>query len=181
MKDDDDDDDDFVLVVKHALDKLILLAVDTLETVVDCACPTTVSGEYWMKKFCEGLDEESKSKLKIEESKRVFKFGGGEKRQSKCLITFPCHLAGKNVKMKSEVVEADFPLLLGNSMLKKAGAVLHLADPKAILMGSEVPMHETTSRHFTLKIGPPKEGLKFEKIDEEHNSKKSVSMFDEFK
>ena len=66
--------------------------------------------------------------------------------------------------LRSEVVEADFPLLLGNSMLKKAGTILHLADAKAVIMGCEVPMQETTSGHFTLKIGPPKEGVPYEKI-----------------
>ena len=166
----DEDDDELVLVVRHALDKLILLTVDTIEAVVDCACPTTVSGESWMQKFCEELDETSKRKIKIEESNRMFKFGGGEKRKSKGLVTFPCHLAGKNINMRSEVVEAEFPLLLGNSMLKKAGAVLHLAESKAVLMGNEVPMRETTSGHFTLKISSPNADLPFEKncyVDED--------------
>ena len=80
-------------------------------------------------------------------------------------VIFPCFLAGKNVRIKTEVVEADFPLLLGNSMLKRAGAVLFLREEKALIMNTNVKMRETNSGHFCLKIELPKEGVDFAKID----------------
>ena len=159
-----EEDDDFVLVVKEPLNSLVLLSVERHEAVVDCACPTTVTGKKWIESFFEDLDEESKCKVKVEESERMFKFGGGEKRKSRGLVTFPCHIAGKNVKIRSEVVDADFPLLIGNSMLKKAGAVLFLREEKAVIMGCEVKMRETMSGHFSLKVDIPKKDLDFVKI-----------------
>ena len=164
------ENDDYVLVVKQTLDNLVLLTVDKHEAVVDCACPTTVSGLKWIENFCADLDE----KVVKEESNRMFKFGGGEKRQSKGVVTFPCHLAGKNVRIRTEVVDADFPLLLGNSMLKKVGAVLHLREEKAVIMGCEVKMRETSSGHFSLKIEKPKPGVEYAKIEMNSGTDKSI-------
>ena len=169
-----DENDDFVLVVKQTLDNLVLLAVERHEAVVDCACPTTVAGEKWMESFLADLDVDSKQRLEREESNRMFKFGGGEKRQSKGVVTFPCHLAGKNLRIRAEVVDADFPLLLGNSMLKEAGAVLHLREEKAVILGSEVKMRETSSGHFSLKIGKPKADVEYAKVANNSGSEKKV-------
>ena len=69
------------------------------------------------------------------------------------------------MKMRTEVVEADFPLLLGNSMLKRAGAVLFLREEKALILKTEVEMRETGSGHFCLKIELPRIGVKFEKLE----------------
>ena len=67
---------------------------------------------------------------------RVKKFGGGEKRKSLYQVIFPCYFAGNNVKITTEIVDADFPLLLGNTLLKKAQVVLFLGQGKAIVMGT---------------------------------------------
>lgn len=75
-------------------------------------------------------------------------------------------MAGNNIKLETEVVDADFPLLLGNSMLKKADAVLYLSREKAVLMGQEVKMRETSSGHFSLQIEKPKENIKFIENDD---------------
>ena len=156
---------DLVLVVKQTLDNLILLSVERHAAVVDCACPRTVAGMVWIENFFSDMDDENRATITKEDSERIFKFGGGEKRVSLGVVTFPCFLAGRNVRMRSEVVDADFPLLLGNTMLKKAGAVLHLKEEKAVLMGCEVKMKETSSGHFSLKIETPKAGVEFEKIE----------------
>ena len=92
--------------------------------LIDCACPTTVAGEKWIMKFIQKLSKEDKKRVKLETSERIFKFGGGEKRKSKCLLEFPCNLGGKNIKLRAEVIDAELPLLLGNNSLEKAKAVL---------------------------------------------------------
>ena len=65
--------------------------------------------------------------------------------------------------MQTEVVDADFPLLLGNSMLKKANAILYLGEEKAVIMGNEVKMRETSSGHFSVLVETPCKGLDFVK------------------
>ena len=42
---------------------------------IDSACPTTVAGEDWLKKFVKGLP--TGRKVKISTSDRMYKFGGG--------------------------------------------------------------------------------------------------------
>ena len=128
----DSDEDDLVLMINESLSSLVLLSVSKFESIVDSACPNTVTGKSWLEDFISGLDEEDRRKISFRESERIFKFGGGEKRKSLGIVIFPCLLAGRNVKMQTEVVDADIPLLLGNSMLKKAKAILYLGEEKAI-------------------------------------------------
>ena len=80
-------------------------------------------------------------------------------------MKIPCCLAGRNVFIKTEIVEADFPLLLGNSLLKRAGAVLCLGKETAIIMGTEVRMRETSSGHFCLDIQVPKQDQPYTKSE----------------
>lgn len=155
---------DDVLIVGEKLDNLVLLTVSTRDAVVDCACPTTVAGEAWVQGFIESLDNDSKTLVQHYSSERTFKFGGGEKRVSLGVVVLPCRLAGKNLMIKTEVVRADFPLLLGNSMLKKVGAVLYIKEQKAVILDTEVIMKEAGSGHFMLQIEPPLGGAEFFKF-----------------
>ena len=60
--------------------------------------------------------------------------------------------------------------------MKKAGAVLHLKEEKAVILESEVPMKETSSGHFTLTIRQPLQGVEFVKIvDETVESEKRIT------
>ena len=161
--DGDSDEDDLVLIVNESLSSLVLLSVSKFESIVDSACPNTVTGKSWLEDFISELDEEDQRKISFRESERIFKFGGGEKRKSLGIVTFPCLLAGRNVRMETEVVDADFPLLLGNSMLKKAKAILYLGEEKAVIMGNEVKMRETSSGHFSVLVETPCKGLAFVK------------------
>ena len=116
-----------------------------------------------MRNFYNCLSDADKELVKVHDSKLVYKFGGGEKRKSLGIVVFPCHLAGKNVKLKTEVVDAEFPLLLGNTMLKKAKVILYLSEKKAQVMGAEVDMQETGSGHFSIALGLPKPELEYDK------------------
>ncbi len=158
------EDDDQVFVISETLNNLVMLSVTHQEAVVDCACPTTVAGEKWVRDFVNNLNEHLKLFVKSIESDRVFKFGGGEKRMSKVVVIFPCSIGGRNIKLRTEVVDADFPLLLGNSFLKKVGAVLHIRDEKALILDAKVDMKEASSGHFTLSIGLPIDGVEFVKM-----------------
>ena len=57
---------------------------------IDSACPTTVAGENWFKKYIHGLP--AGRKIKLSPSDRMYKFGGGERKKSKellnCLVSW---------------------------------------------------------------------------------------------
>ena len=133
--------------------------------LIDCACPTTVAGEQWIMAFIQKLSPEDKKRVKLEKSERMFKFGGGEKRKSKCLLEFPCNLGGKNIRLRSEVIDAEIPLLLGNNSLEKADAVLHIGQKKAEIFGETLEMKKTDSGHYSLSIDNQSEKEEFENED----------------
>ena len=87
----------------------------------------------------------------MEKSERVYKFGGGEWRPSKGVISLPCNLGGV-----LDVIDADLPLLIGNSTLKKGFAVIHCHQNKLGLLGKELDLMETNSGHYSLQVRPPK-------------------------
>ena len=171
------EEEELTLVMNESLEDLALLTVEKSYVLIDCACPSTVTGKEWMNQFFNSLNEEDKSKVSVEESMKVYKFGGGERRKSLGKVVFPCYFAGGNVKITTEVVEADFPLLIGNTLLKRAKAILHFDEAKAVIMGKEVQMKETDSGHFSLAIESPKPDCTYMKNDCYLNSVNSVETF----
>ena len=122
--------------------------------LLDCACPTTVTGFQWLKKFLSMLTLEQKRVISIYPSQRVYKFGGGEKSHSKYVVKFPCCVAGNDVFLITEVIDENLPLLLGNSSLKASHAVLNIGEKNARILGNDVAMREELSGHFGLPIEP---------------------------
>ena len=151
------DEQEEICLLTESMEALTLASqIEDLRALLDCACPSTVCGLAWLKKMISELSEEQKKKVQIEPSSRVYKFGGGERRASKYAVKFPCNLAGKNCSIKTEVIDENLPLLLGNSSLKAAKAVLFIAEQKAIFLDREVEMREESSGHFSMEISSPK-------------------------
>ena len=149
-------EEEICLLTQNMNELILATRVEDLRALLDCACPSTVTGLAWMKKMISELSVEQKKKVIIEPSSRVYKFGGGERRASKYAVKFPCNLAGKNCSIRTEVIDENLPLLLGNSSLKAAKAVLFIAEQKAVILGREVEMREESSGHFSMEISSPK-------------------------
>ena len=152
-----------LVLVANTIDEC-LISKEEHQVLIDCACPTTVAGVEWIKSFISKLNEEERKLVKVKKSARIYKFGGGEKRNSLCEIQFPCHLAKTNVHMRTEVVEADLPLLLGNSTLKKTGATMFFKEGKLEMMGELVDMEETGSGHYSIPISATRQDCKFKEV-----------------
>ena len=149
-----------VVLVANTIEEC-LISKEEHQVLIDSACPTTVAGVEWIKSFISKLNEEEKKLVKVRKSARVYKFGGGEKRKSLCEIEFPCHIAKTNVHMRTEVVEADLPLLLGNSTLKSTGAKMCFKESKIELLGEMVNMEETGSGNYSIPISATRPDAKF--------------------
>ena len=157
--------DDNVILITEEIKCLAATITQEDCVLIDCACPTTVAGEKWIMSFIEGLSVEDKKRVKMEKSDRMFKFGGGEQRKSKCLLEFPCSLGGKNIRLRAEVIDAELPLLLGNNSLEKAEAVLYIGQKKAEIFGEVLDMNRTDSGHYSLSINTQSEREVFEHTD----------------
>ena len=168
--------EDFVLVVKESPEEKGLVSVKDDEAVLDCACPTTVTGVGWMNHFYNNLSPEDRKKVVRKASDKIYRFGEGESRQSEAKITFPCHMAGRNVMLTAEVLRTSFPLLIGNTAMTAAGAVLFIEEEKARIMGNEIPMRKTESGHFSIKITAPVTGMDYVRAGATKKKWKSVSI-----
>ena len=143
-------------LLTEKLEKLYLISgKEENKALIDCACPNTVTGTVWLKYLISQLTENQRHRMEVTQSQRVYKFGGGEVRPSKCLVRLPCNIAGKNVHLSTEVVDAEIPLLLGNRTLEKAKAVLHIAPCKVELLGTVIPMEKTESGHYSIQVEVP--------------------------
>ena len=83
----------------------------------------------------------------------MFKFGGGTCLKSKCEYSLPAVIAGKEVTVKTDVVESDIPLLLSRIAMKEAAIKMDLENDTATIMGKEgVALNLTTSGHYCTPI-----------------------------
>ena len=126
-----------------------------LRAVMDCPCPIMVAGLEWMKSMILILPEDEKQKVTVVPSTRVYNFGGSLTYKSRYQVKFPCCLEGIEVNIRAEVVAAEIPLLLGNSSLKAANAVLNIGEKKARILGREVSMKEERLGRFSLRVSRP--------------------------
>jgi hypothetical protein len=65
----------------------------------------------------------------------VFKFGGWTRLKSDGKYELPVCMVGKQVRVKTDVVESDIPLLFSRSAMKKAGVKMDLENDTAVNMG----------------------------------------------
>ena len=61
-------------------------------------------------------------------------------------------MAGKNITLETDIVEADIPCLLSKEALKKANTVLRLETDQAEMFGNEIDLECTRSGHYALNI-----------------------------
>ena len=87
-----DRNEETVLVLED-MENYTLLANNDLilaRGLIDCAaCPSTVAWTVWIKNFLKNLSDEWKDVEVYKESQKVYKFGGGETRNSMGSIVFP--------------------------------------------------------------------------------------------
>ena len=89
--------------------------------VLDSGCARTVCGSDWYSCFLDTLQDNVRKNLKIESSQSVFRFGNGAELKSKFAVNIPCVLAGKQIEIKTDVIDSPVPLLLSKNSMKKAG------------------------------------------------------------
>ena len=111
--------------------------------LINTACPHTISGTNWLRKFISSMPASVKKGLIPVNSSRVYKFGGGEIRKSLGKINVPCYLGTDQNKqlaaIEVEVVDADIPLLIGAASLKKARAIMDMGNMKLSLPAIPIP------------------------------------------
>ena len=119
--------------------------------VLDTACASTVCGMTWFDAYVQHAGEERVKLIKPEGS-NSFKFGAGPVMPSLGTYEIPVTLAGVNVKLITDVVDTEIPLLLSKTAMKKAGIVIDLNSDTAVIFGKKVPLDTTSSGHYCIPI-----------------------------
>lgn len=73
---------------------------------------------------------------------------------SKKKVDLPAVVAGLSCHINVHVVEADLPLLLSKSTLKKLKTNLNLENDEAMMLGRPVTLLLTTNGHYCVNIHP---------------------------
>ena len=74
-----------------------------------------------------------------------------------CSVKFPCVIGRRSFKLKTEVIDEDFSLLLVNSSLKLACGVIDVGLKKFSIFGKDVDLSEDSSGHLSVEISHPTE------------------------
>ena len=144
-----------VLLNQEKLDNSSLLGQTINSAILDSGAGTTVCGKKWLDCFLETLPEDSKKEILYEEGTKCFKFGDGLKVKSSKKVTLPCVIAKMNVKIISDVVDADIPLLLSKMAMKRARTTLNFNNDTAEMFGKRIKLLCTTSGHYHVPISRP--------------------------
>ena len=78
------------------------------------------------------------------------------------------------IDLQTEIVDADIPLLIGNSALKKGKAVMDIGENKISLLGTIMDMGETNSGHFSLTVSPPQDLEYLPKISKVEKAREEI-------
>ena len=122
--------------------------------VLDSACTSTVAGEKWFNDYIESLSTNDREQIVKSPGFRTFRFGGGTILKSKGEYIIPAVVAGNSVKIKTDIVESDIPLLLSLSAMKSMKCNMDYEDDTASLFGKKVHMNITSSGHYCIPLGP---------------------------
>ena len=120
--------------------------------VLDSACSSTVCGEMWLDNYLNSLSDGDRKRVRKNVGHKTFKFGGGERLQSKGEYSLPGIIAGKEVTIKTDVVHSDIPLLLSRDAMKTAGVKMDLENDTANIFGKDVALNLTNSGHYCIPI-----------------------------
>ena len=143
--------------------------------ILDTACTRTVCGEPWLDLYLDTLTEEELSNVEYSDTSRKYKFGSGDPVEATKAVTFPCSIAGVDVKLKANIVSSRVPLLLSKESMKKAKMVLDIGNDTAKVFGKTIHLDETSSGHYCISLSKAMDKLKkFNKSLGENNSEISL-------
>ena len=155
--------------------------------VLDSACSSTVCGQNWLDCYLGSLGPEDEQQVEKGPGDKVFKFGGGERLKSKASYTIPAVLAGQQVRIVTDVVDSDIPLLLSKDAMKRAKVKLDLENDTAEILGVDVALNHTASGHYCVSINRAGEvpvesvcAVKLDELDEREKYRAVLKLHRQF-
>lgn len=151
---------EFVLQNSNELTLQVLLSETLCSAVLDSGASSTVCGAQWFTEYSSSLSEKEKTMIKFETCNKPFRFGDGKQYYSSKAAIIPANIGQHKVSIKTYIIDADIPMLLSKSSMKKGGIELKFASDTISFLGDEIPLQTTTSGLYCLPITPAKQVIK---------------------
>jgi len=123
--------------------------------VLDSGATNTVCGRTWFNEFESSLKQDDAKNIGFEDSAKSFRFGDGKVVTSSKMATIPAYIGNKKVTINTDIVDADIPLLLSKTAMKKAKMQLNFDSDSLSAFNQNLPLKITTNGLYTLPITKP--------------------------
>ena len=131
------------------------LTVESLNcALLDSCCTSNVCGESWMEHYLESLSTTDRESVKVQQSRRIFQFGGETFIPSQGSYRIPAVFGKKKVYIIVDVIKSEIPLLLSRTCMKKLCANIDYETDEAVILGQNVTLSFTVSGHHCVNILP---------------------------
>ena len=117
--------------------------------VLDSGTTSIVSGLNWYNCFLVTLPDSVMNNFK---GSKVFKFGSRNNLASVKRVMLPCIAAGFLVDINVDIVNADIPLLLSKSAMKKAKVNLNFDSDTIDILGKRIKLMTMSTGHYYVPI-----------------------------
>lgn len=142
-------------LVLHASNDTVLktLVSETWNAVVlDCGATSTVCGRSWFEEYTSSLNASDSASITFTESSRAFRFGDGKMVTSDKSAVIPAVIGQEKVSIRTDIVDADIPLLLSKTAMKNAKMTLNFDDDTLSAFDQKLPLRVTSNGLYSLPI-----------------------------
>ena len=178
-----------VLLAEDKLHQAELLGETFGHAIIDSGCSRTVCGRSWLESYLETLHRSEMLLVESHPDLVNFRFGDSEVIKSNELAVISVQFGSQQIKLMTNVVECDIPLLLSRETLKRAGAEIDFKSDTVVLLGEKIDVVVSKSGHLCVPLPRrlEKQGIKqvlfsspVQSDDDKANEAKIVKLHKQF-
>ena len=140
--------------------------------ILDSGASSTVCGKTWFEEFSNSIPPEEQAKILFTESNKPYKFGDGKSVTAIKCAKLPAYFGSQPISIQADIVDAEIPLLLSKSSMKKAGMQIDFENDSASAFGESIPLQTTHTGLYHFPITQPTQILQMVTI----NPSESVTL-----
>ena len=142
--------------------------------LLDFGASKTVCGKEWQNQYISHLPEYQQQNIKYTPSNHVYRFGDRKKIMTIESVTFSAKIEGEHIKIQSDILGNDIPLLFSWSSMKKAEMKINFQNDTITAFRENIPLITTTSSHYAIPLTSAKQAIN--NIDWENPSAITVTI-----
>ncbi len=123
------------------------------KALLDTGAPSTVCGKAWYELYEDSLTAEERGEISESDTEKVYRFGDGEVVKATTQKTIPVSLCGKEILLKTHIVDCDIPLLVSRETISRLKCILDFEQDKIWIDGRCQDMIMSESGHVLVTIG----------------------------